>query len=72
MEDLVLEWETAEPLRVNRFILPQYELVDTVTAEAISCYPETYPSPRHYWRDYDDGNYLDDLEGCVNAGSGSE
>ncbi len=87
MTDLLLEWESVDPLQVNRFILPLYELSDTVTVSATSCYPESTPSPRHRWmrtggggaagsrrrpRDYDQGNYVDDATECLTEGAGSE
>eukprot|EP00095_Tigriopus_kingsejongensis_P005391 snap_masked-scaffold770_size100439-processed-gene-0.9 protein:Tk05391 transcript:snap_masked-scaffold770_size100439-processed-gene-0.9-mRNA-1 annotation:"glycine receptor subunit alphaz1-like" len=44
--DLILEWERANPLEINDFILPEYALISYNTQQQISCYSETFPSPR--------------------------
>ncbi len=44
--EMLLSWEDTDALEVSRFILPEFELADTVTFSATNCYPTAFPSPR--------------------------
>jgi hypothetical protein len=45
-EDLVLSWDSIHPVEIAEFIRPEYSIVDHSTANATSCYGDTFPSPR--------------------------
>ena len=45
-QDLVLTWEGINPLEINNFIMPEYNMKSYDTRYALTCYTDEFPSPR--------------------------
>lgn len=44
--DLYLQWEPINSLEINEFLIPDYTMTNYSTRSGISCYSDTFPSPR--------------------------
>ena len=41
-----LHWESLNALEFNNFVIPEYQLTSFKTLSGVTCYSNTFPSPR--------------------------